>query len=192
MEKLGKTKKKTINPRELALGGLFIALYIVGAYIKIPFPLVPITLQTLFVLLASLLLGPALAVLSIAIYIFLGLAGIPVFSTGGGLHYILTPTFGYLLGFLLTAWVVGGLSKKRAFQSFFPLWLSSLLGLVLIYMCGISYLFLVVRPVYEGTNSLAGFFSLNFLITLVLDLFKSLLATLLALKLRRILYVEYS
>jgi biotin transport system substrate-specific component len=70
------------NTRSLILCGFFSALIAIGAFIKIPVPVVPFTLQFLFTNLAGLLLGPKLGALSVAIYIGVGLLGVPVFAEG--------------------------------------------------------------------------------------------------------------
>ena len=67
--------------------GLFTALIAVGAFIKIPIPVVPFTLQYLFTMLAGLLLGSRLGTLSVLSYMLLGLAGLPIFSEGGGIYH---------------------------------------------------------------------------------------------------------
>ena len=73
---------------------LFTALIAVGAFIKIPVPVVPFTLQYLFTMLAGLLLGSRKGTLSVVAYMLLGLAGLPIFSEGGGFWYVLKPSFG--------------------------------------------------------------------------------------------------
>ena len=80
---------------------LFTALIAVGAFIKIPVPVVPFTLQYLFTMLAGLLLGSRKGTLSVVAYMLLGLAGLPIFSEGGGFWYVLKPSFGYIIGFCL-------------------------------------------------------------------------------------------
>jgi biotin transport system substrate-specific component len=94
--------------RSLLLIALMAALTGVGGFIRIPVSPVPFTLQTLFVYLSADLLGKKGA-LSQIIFITLGLVGVPIFAMGGGIGYILQPTFGYLLGFPIGAWVVGAL-----------------------------------------------------------------------------------
>lgn len=71
--------------RELMLIPLFTALMIAGAFVRIPFPLLPVTLQAFFCALAGLILGPRLSAVSMAVYAALGLAGVPVFAQGGGI-----------------------------------------------------------------------------------------------------------
>ena len=69
--------------KSLIYCGLFTALIAVGAFIKIPVPVVPFTLQYLFTMMAGLLLGSKLGALSVTFYMLLGLAGLPIFSEGG-------------------------------------------------------------------------------------------------------------
>ena len=83
--------------REIVLFGLFTALIAIGAFIRIPVPVCPFTLQLLFTTLAGLLLGSKKGALSVGLYVLLGLVGVPVFTEGGGPSYIFQPTFGYLV-----------------------------------------------------------------------------------------------
>ena len=85
--------------RNIVLIALFAALMIVGAYLKIPNPFFPVyfTFQTIFSILAGLLIGSRKGAMSMTLYMAMGLAGLPVFSTPAGIHYILNPTFGYIL-----------------------------------------------------------------------------------------------
>lgn len=91
-------KKQPLKTNQMILSALFTALISIGAFIKIPIPVVPFTLQFLFTMLAGLLLGGRLGTLSVLVYILLGLVGLPVFTEGGGLAYLLKPTFGYIIG----------------------------------------------------------------------------------------------
>jgi len=93
--------------RCLLLAALMCGLTVVGAYIRLPLLHVPLTLQTFFVILSGMVLGPFYGPLSQMAYLLLGLAGLPVFSQGGGLGYIFKPTFGYLLGYPLASGIIG-------------------------------------------------------------------------------------
>jgi biotin transport system substrate-specific component len=93
--------------RNIVLISLTVALTTAGAYLRIPVGPVPISLQTLFVFLAGALLGPWLGAAAMVCYIILGLIGLPLFTGGGGPQYILSPTFGFLLSFPVSAMVVG-------------------------------------------------------------------------------------
>ncbi len=101
--------------RPILLAAAFTALIIVGSYISIPVGAVPITLQTLFVLLAGLLAGKRIALTSVGLYLILGAVGLPVFSGGGGgFAHFSGPTGGFLLGLLLMAFISGSASDRIA------------------------------------------------------------------------------
>lgn len=138
-----------LSIRELTVGGLFTALIAAGAFIKITLPTEPIpmhfTLQWFFVLLAGLLLGRRLAGASVGVYLLLGLAGVPVFASGGGLSYLLRPTFGYLLGFAAAAYIMAVLCERFPILSYAKLLLISVIGLLIYYGIGTLYYFLVCR-----------------------------------------------
>lgn len=102
---------REVDPRSIALVAVFAALIVVAAVLPgIPIGSlgVPITLQTLAVMLAGLCLGPVRGALAVLLYLVLGLVGLPVFSGGrSGLQVLTTPSAGYLIGFVLAAFVVG-------------------------------------------------------------------------------------
>ena len=75
---------KTNKTKNLAYCALFTALIAVGAFIRVPVPVVPFTLQYLFTMLAGLLLGPRLGTIAVGTYVLLGLVGVPIFAQGGG------------------------------------------------------------------------------------------------------------
>jgi biotin transport system substrate-specific component len=99
--------------RWTVLASLMAALTAVGAYIHVPLGPIPIVLSTLFVLLSGLLLGSRWGLISMGVYLLVGVIGIPVFAGGkGGLAHLFGPTGGYLLGFVLSAWVTGFISER--------------------------------------------------------------------------------
>lgn len=90
--------------RNLVTAALIVSLLAVSAWVTIPMGTVPVTLQVFVVVLAALLLSPGWAAASLGAYVFMGAAGLPVFSHGtGGLGVMVGPTGGYILGFLLAA-----------------------------------------------------------------------------------------
>lgn len=111
-----KNMGKKYDIRKLTLSGMMLALIVVGAYIKIPIPYVPFTLQFLFVTLVGQLLGAKTGSIVVATYILMGLVGMPVFTSGGGLAYVFQPTFGYLLGFVLAAAMSGFIVENFRFK----------------------------------------------------------------------------
>jgi len=91
----------------------FAGLTAVGANIVIPIEPVPITMQTLFVLLAGASLGAGWGALSQLLYVVLGMAGLPLFAQGvSGMGVLAGPTGGYLIAFMLTPWLVGWMLKR--------------------------------------------------------------------------------
>ncbi|MCI9180171.1 MAG: biotin transporter BioY [Lachnospiraceae bacterium] len=142
-------RENALSIRELTVGGLFAALITAGAWVKITLPTQPLpmhfTLQWFFVLLAGLLLNKKLAGASVAVYLFLGLMGVPVFASGGGPSYIARPTFGYLLGFFAAAYVMAWLSERVQPAGFLKLFGISMAGFCLYYGIGILYFFIICR-----------------------------------------------
>ena len=98
--------------RKLVYTALFAALTAIGAFFKIPFALAAISLQFLFTAMAGILLGAGYGALSQAVYVLIGLVGVPIFALGGGFSYVLQPTFGFLLGLIPSAFVIGKLAKR--------------------------------------------------------------------------------
>ena len=132
-----------LSTKELILCALFIALITVGTFIKIPVGTDVYTLQFLFTLLAGLLLGPRLGAIAVGTYVVMGLVGIPVFASGGGPGYIAQPTFGYLLGFIVQAWVNGAWARKAKQINFRSLLEANLVGMVIVYLFGLVWFYVV-------------------------------------------------
>lgn len=129
--------------KELVLFSLFTALTAIGAFIRVPVPLCPFTLQLLFTTLSGLILGSRKGAASVAVYVALGLSGVPVFTQGGGPGYIFQPTFGYLLGFIAGAWLTGKLSERMEKLSFVRILFASLAGLLVVYLFGMVYVYII-------------------------------------------------
>lgn len=136
--------------RRVAAVFAFVLLTTLGAYIEAPIPgsAVPVTLQTVFVLLSGVLLGPALGASAQTVYVLLGALGLPVFSGGGlGPAWLLGPTGGYLLAFPLAAavagWLAGPTHARSSWQASARLLLALLAGTAVIYAGGASQLALL-------------------------------------------------
>lgn len=163
----------------MVLCALFVALIAVGAFIKIPVPAVPFTLQYLFTMLAGLFLGAKTGCLSVCIYIFLGLAGLPIFAQGGGIGYILQPSFGYILGFAVGAFVTGAMANKKARPGYKWLLAANFTGLGIVYLFGMAYYYFI-SDVYLGTPiGLWPLFLYCFILAVPGDIFLCIMAAML-------------
>ena len=136
------------NTKKMVYTALFAALTAAGAFMRIPMGYSSVTLQYLFTAMAGLLLGRKWGALSQAVYVFLGLVGLPIFTMGGGFGYVFQPTFGFLLGLIPAAWVVGAIAAQR-FGDQKRMALAALAGLAVLYAVGLPYM-AVILNVYMG------------------------------------------
>ena len=165
------------SPSSLAAIGLMATLTAVGAHLRLPLPYVPLTLQVAFVCLAGLWLGPWRGAASQLVYVTAGLVGFPVFAKGGGPQYILEPSFGYLVGFIPAALVIGLLARgtvalPRAVLSAFA-------GIAIIYALGVAHLVAILTFVLQTPMSAVAVVQMG-LAPLPKDLGLGLLAALLS------------
>lgn len=138
----GAIGRTAISTKQMIFCGIFAALITVGAYIKVPVPVCPFTLQFLFTALAGVLLGSRIGALAVTVYVVLGLIGVPVFTGGGGLSYVFQPTFGYLIGFIVGTYA-GGLIVESGAPTMKRLIFANLVNLAIVYICGVLYLWAI-------------------------------------------------
>jgi len=137
------------STRDMTYAALFTALIIAGGMIRIPLPGgVPLTMQIFFVITAAAFLGPS-AWMPPLLYTVLGLAGLPVFSGGGGPGYALYPTFGYILGFIPASLLIGKLYRHDAHRAKRLAVLLS--GVLTAYVIGGAGLY-IVKNIYLSLN----------------------------------------
>lgn len=163
-----------IKTSMLVKTAIFVALMVVGAYISVPFGVISFTLQTLFCMMAGMVLGKGYGALSQAIYALLGLIGIPVF-TGftGGLGKVLTPSFGFILGFILMAFVVGFVREKLGGgQSFVKGLVSCLAGTIALYLVGLPYMYIIMNYVMGVTTGIEALMAAGLIPFLLPDAIK--------------------
>ena len=143
-----------MSARKLVYTALFAVLTAVGAFLRIPLGVSSITLQFLFTAMAGVLLGPACGALSQGVYVALGLIGLPIFTAGGGFGYVLQPTFGFLLGLIPAAAIIGAISRRRS--SPLRLALACLAGLAALYAVGVPYMALILNGYMGKGMSVSG------------------------------------
>lgn len=167
-----------MKTRDLILTALFAALTAIGAFLRIPMGASSFTLQLFFTCMAGVLLGAKYGALSQLVYVALGLAGLPIFTAGGGPSYIFNPTFGFLLGMIPMAWLVGRLSDGSS--SPLRVTAACTAGLAVLYLIGMPYMGLILN-VYLGKGmSAAALLKLYMLPFLPFDALKIALTALLA------------
>ena len=163
--------ERTISSKATNIIVILLASWLIGVSaqfsIVLPFSPVPITGQTIIILLIGVLLGKARGTAAVGLYILQGAAGLPVFAGGkSGLLTLVGPTGGYLVGFLVAVYVVGILSELRHNNSVIYTVLSLIIGNIIIYAFGLIWL---VRFVGEAQALSLGFFP--FLVGDILKIF---------------------
>jgi len=125
----------------------------ISAKIKIPFYPVPMTMQTFVVLFLGISLGYKIGLASVALYLFEGIIGLPVFSNspekGIGLIYFTGPTMGYLIGFLTASFLASKINSK---DSFFLIISKLVVATSTIYVLGLLWLGTLIgwdKPIFE-------------------------------------------
>lgn len=132
-------KKHRLTPYQLSVTALMTAVMCVLGPLSVPIGAVPISLTNLVICLAAWLLGARLGTFSVLAYLLLGAVGLPVFSGyGGGLGKLAGPTGGYLVGFLLTAWI-GGRAVEQSKGRPLPSAAGLALGVAASYLLGTGW-----------------------------------------------------
>jgi biotin transport system substrate-specific component len=116
----------------MAIGANLTSMLVIGG--------VPITLQTFFCVLAGLILGSRLGAISMTVYALVGLVGAPVFSGfSGGPGVLLKPTFGFILSYILVAYLVGKMAEAKPAKKTYIL--AALVGMAVNYILGTNWMY---------------------------------------------------
>ena len=148
------------TPTKILISFLFTILIALSSKISVPFYPVPMTMQTFVVLLCGVILGPRFGFITLSLYLFEGAIGLPVFQgtpeKGLGITYLMGPTGGYLIGFIISAFIAGLLfSKKISFnrkffvkynksENFITIFTKLLIALIPVYLFGLIWLGIVI------------------------------------------------
>ena len=163
-----------MKTRKLAMTSVMAALMcLAGMLVHMVSPgLVPFSVLPVLVLMSGLILDAEYAAMAMLVYLVLGLFGLPIFAGApfGGLGYILKPTFGFLIGYVAAAYVVGRVYRKG---SFWRAVLGVLAGLVTLYLFGLSYLYIILHWVLHSSTSVAGVLMIGFVPFILGDLIKA-------------------
>ncbi|MFB4163126.1 biotin transporter BioY [Alteribacillus sp. JSM 102045] len=166
-----------LKPIEMVLAALFAALMGIGANITAYLVIggVPITLQPIIAITAGALLGSRLGALSMTIYMLTGIVGMPVFAEfSGGFRALVSPTFGFILSFILTAFLTGKMIERKKDPSKLVFFTASFTGLFVIYLIGTNYMYCAYLWIAEAPDG----FSYSMVWTwMVLPLIKDIIIT---------------
>ena len=172
-----------MKTRDLVLVSLFAALTAIGAFIRIDIPFVPFTMQFFFCVLSAFLLGARLGAISQLVYVAVGLMGIPIFTKGGGPGYIFQPTFGYLVGFIIAAYVMGKSVEKVKRPSFIKNLLAIAYGLAVVYLLGVLHLYFIYNFYLQQPKTVSWALMYGCIIFIGGDLLSGVIAALISVRL---------
>ena len=153
MEAISKTSiiEKIVKPILIAIIGTI--LITISAKVKIPFYPVPMTMQTFVILLIGITLGYKIGTATVALYLFEGIVGLPVFANspekGIGIAYFIGPTMGYLIGFLVAVYFAGSFKYDKGLLNTF---LKLIFSVSFIYIFGLIWLGTLIgwdKPIFE-------------------------------------------
>jgi len=156
------------TPTKILISFLFTILIALSSKISVPFYPVPMTMQTFVVLLCGVILGPRFGFITLSLYLFEGAIGLPVFQgtpeKGLGIMYLIGPTGGYLIGFIISAFIAGLLfNKKISFnkkffvkynksENFISVFIKLLIALTPVYLFGLIWLGIILgwdKPIFN-------------------------------------------
>lgn len=171
------------STREMTYIGLFVALAITCAFLTrfMSSMLVPFSFLPFIAVLSGAILGKRLGAIAMAIYVVMGLVGIPVFAGDppfGGLVYIFKPTFGFLLGFIAAAYVTGWVLEKGS--SFSQYIMATLAGAIVTYIIALPYLWAIVNLYLGSPMGVLAVLKVGFFPFILLDIAKAIVASIIA------------
>jgi biotin transport system substrate-specific component len=147
------TARLVANILTVILGTVLLTL---SAKISVPVLPIPVTLQTFAVAALAAGFGWRIGVATVALYILEGLAGLPVFATGGGIDYIFRPSFGFIAGYLPMAFIIGRAADAGASGRFFAMLISMLVADAVVFAFGFAWLLVVINLIVSGGGALPG------------------------------------
>lgn len=180
--------------KQLIIDSIFLGLLIVSSKISFPVGTISFTLQVLVVLIIALLFPLKDSILICGVYLFMGLVlQLPVFSTGGGIQYVLFPSFGFILGFIVCLTpvkLIDNMLSKKIDNKLICYLIASLIGLLIIYIFGLCYGFIIYK-FYKGIDkTIMEMLQIFILPFLVFDLGKVVIATIISWRLQKILVIK--
>ncbi len=173
-----------MKTKDLTIMAISLSLMVVCSKISFNIGIISLTLQTFAVVIISLLLGWKKAGIVFLTYIIMGLIGIPVFSTGGGFQYVLAPSFGFIVGFLVASLIIGSNFGKSKWMKV----VKGIIGLLVLDIIGMIYMYIILKYYLESPKaSVIYVIEAGFLPFILKDLVSTVLAALIAIRLEPVL-----
>ena len=164
-----------IKIKDITMMAIFLAILIVASKISFNIGPIPVTLQTLALALIGFILGPYKGIIVILTYLVMGIIGIPVFSQGGGFDYIFKPSFGYIIGFIPMIFLIG---IGRNFQNKSMKYLFGMLGLIIDYIIGVTYMYFIMKYYLNINKDILGLINAGVVPFILKDTLSMILAAL--------------
>lgn len=180
-------KKTKLNTRIMIFCSFFTALIAIGAFIRIPLPITVFSLQFTFVLLSGMILGARAGALASLIYVIIGLMGFPIFAEGGGLGYLIKPTFGYLIAFIAASYIVGFTREKFGTKSVWKLIIGCIIAMLITYLIGTLYTYFILKYIVHNPIPYWACLASLFPFAFAKDIFSCILVSFVAPRLIKIL-----
>lgn len=168
-----------MKTRDISICSISLTLLIIGSKIAIPISFIPLTLQTLMVILLGLVLSRKQITFTFGVFLLGGLCGLPLFANGGGFGYVAQPSFGFLLSFPIAAYFLS-ICRSLYQDSFIKMCIASLFALLLIYTIGAMYMYFIFQQVLMISKSVNEVLMLGVVPFLVSDGLSTLLACVIA------------
>lgn len=173
-----------MKTKDLTLTAILLAILIICSQLALPIGPVPITLQTLAVMMIGYLLSSRNAILATIIYLVMGLAGLPVFSAfSGGLQYVFMPSFGFVLSFIPASYLQAKYLEYYSNPEVKQLVIAGLINFSITYLIGLTYMAGILNLYMNSQMNFVGILMAGFIPFLFGDILKIIVSVTLAKKL---------
>lgn len=182
-----------MKAKDITLTAIMLSILIVCSQIALPIGPVPITLQTLAVLMIGYSLNSKQAVLATTLYLIMGLAGLPIFSAfSGGPQSILMPSFGFIIGFIPSSYIQAKYLEKNSYLEIKHLVISGILNFAITYIIGLVYMAAILNIYMNSGLTLTGILMAGFIPFIPGDIVKLMTGILLAKQILPIIHYKFS
>ena len=177
-----------IKIKDIVIMATMEALLVICSKIAFNIGPIPLTLQTFAVFIIPLIVGFNKSIFIFLTYIIMGIAGIPVFSTGGGWNYIFEPSFGFIIGFFFASLVISLASNNK---NIYVKYILSTIGLLIINIFGVIHMYLIMNFYLGLDKSISYIISVGVLPFIVKDFAFAMLSCIVYSRLQAVYNPQY-